>query len=164
MNYLLKTSMGDIEITLFEKEAPITVKNFEEYAEAGFYNGTIFHRVIKNFMIQGGGFDTSFEEKETSKPIKNEATNKLSNKRGTLAMARTSAINSATSQFFINVVDNNFLDHQNPSPAGFGYCVFAEVTKGLDVIDSIKGTKTSSRGHHDDVPVEDIVINEVVKL
>ena len=163
MEYTIQTTHGDIDIKLFEEEAPITVKNFIEYAESGFYDGTIFHRVIKNFMIQGGGFDTEFQEKETSEPIKNEANNGISNKRGTLAMARTMVVDSATSQFFINTVNNNFLDFQSETPQEYGYCVFGEVTNGLDVIDSIHTVKTGNRGGHADVPVEDIVIKKVVK-
>jgi len=163
MEYVIKTSAGDIEIKLFEEEAPITAKNFADYAEEGFYNGTVFHRVIKNFMVQGGGFDTDFEEKETKEPIKNEADNGVSNKRGTLAMARTAVVDSATAQFFINSVNNNFLDFQGPTPREYGYCVFGEVTEGMDVVDAINEVKTGNRDGHADVPVEDVVINEVVK-
>lgn len=163
MEYTIQTSMGDIDITLFEDKAPITAKNFADYAEAGFFDGTIFHRVIKNFMIQGGGFDTDFEEKETNEPITNEADNGLSNKRGTLAMARTMVVDSATAQFFINTVDNNFLDFQAPTPRDFGYCVFGEVTNGLEVVDAIQDVKTGNRGGHGDVPKDDIIIKKVVK-
>lgn len=158
---IIKTSAGDIELELFEKEAPATVKNFLDYIDAGHYDKTIFHRVIDNFMIQGGGFDAEFEEKPTGKPIKNEATNKISNKRGTIAMARTNQVHSATAQFFINVKDNNFLDFQSETPQGFGYCVFGKVTKGMDVVDKIKSVDTHSVGYYDDVPVETVVINEI---
>ncbi len=163
MDYIIKTSMGDIEITLFEKEAPITAKNFADYADSGFFNGTIFHRVIKNFMVQGGGMDASFDEKDGNAPIKNEADNGLSNKRGTLAMARTSVVDSASSQFFINTVHNSFLDYQAPTPSGFGYCVFAEVTSGMELVDTIQEVQTGSYGSHQDVPTDTITIKEVVK-
>ena len=162
MEYTIKTTLGDIDIKLFEDEAPISAKNFADYAEAGFYNGTVFHRVIKNFMIQCGGFDTDFEEKETNEPIKNEADNGLSNKRGTLAMARTMVVDSATAQFFINCVDNDYLDHQAPTPREYGYAVFGEVTNGLDIVDAIQAVATGYRDGHSDVPKEDIVIKEVV--
>ena len=160
---IIKTSAGDIELELFEKEAPATVKNFLDYVDAGHYDNTIFHRVIDNFMIQGGGFDAEFEEKPTGKPIKNEAANRISNKRGTIAMARTSQVHSATAQFFINVKDNNFLDFQSETPQGFGYCVFGKVTKGMDVVDKIKSVDTHSVGYYDDVPVETVVINEICR-
>ncbi len=158
---IIKTSAGDIELELFEKEAPATVKNFLDYIDAGHYDNTIFHRVIDNFMIQGGGFDAEFEEKPTGKPIQNEAANRISNKRGTIAMARTNQVHSATAQFFINVKDNNFLDFQSETPQGFGYCVFGKVTKGMDVVDKIKSVDTHSVGYYDDVPVETVVINEI---
>ena len=163
MEYTIKTSLGNIDIKLFEKEAPISAKNFADYADAGFFDKTIFHRVIKNFMIQGGGFDGDFEEKETNDAIKNEADNGLSNKRGTLAMARTMVVDSATAQFFINTVDNNFLDNQGQSPREFGYCVFGEVTNGLDVVDQIQDVRTGNRGGHGDVPKDDLFIKSVVK-
>ena len=130
----LKTTFGDISIELFEKEAPITTKNFLEYVRSGFYKDTLFHRVIPGFMIQGGGMDCDFNHKETNAPIKNEATNQISNTRGTIAMARTGVVDSATSQFFINVADNTFLDHKNKSAAGYGYCVFGKVTEGMEVV------------------------------
>ena len=142
---LMKTSKGDIKIELFADKAPISVKNFLQYVDEKHYNGTIFHRVINGFMIQGGGFTASMAQKPTKAPIKNEATNGLKNKRGTIAMARTSDINSATSQFFINVADNGFLDHQAPNPQGFGYCVFGKVVEGMDVVDQIKGVKTGPK-------------------
>ena len=158
----IKTTKGDITLELFEKEAPATVKNFLSYVESGFYKGTIFHRVIPGFMIQGGGMDENFNQKPTNEPIKNEAVNQLSNLRGTIAMARTQVVDSATSQFFINVADNDFLDFRAPTPQHFGYCVFGKVTSGMEVVDAIVGVPTGSRGMHRDVPVENVVINEVV--
>jgi cyclophilin family peptidyl-prolyl cis-trans isomerase len=159
----IKTSLGDIVLELFEKEAPVTVKNFLQYVTGGNFKETIFHRVINGFMIQGGGFDTSFNQPKGFPPIKNEATAALKNARGTIAMARTSDINSATSQFFINLADNAFLDHRDNSASGFGYCAFGKVTSGMDVVDKIAKVKTSSKGMHDDVPVENIVITDVVQ-
>jgi len=160
----IKTSEGDIVLELFEKEAPITVKNFLEYVTSGHFKGTIFHRVINGFMIQGGGFDASFHQIQAElPPIKNEATAELKNARGTIAMARTSDINSATCQFFINLVDNGFLDHRDKSPSGFGYCAFGKVTAGMDVVDKIAKVKTSSKGMHADVPVENVLITDVVQ-
>ncbi len=158
----IKTSKGDIKLELFEKEAPETVKNFLRYVSEGFYKDTIFHRVIPGFMVQGGGFDTSFTQKQTHSPIKNEAANQLSNKRGTIAMARTMVVDSATSQFFINLVDNDFLDYKAPMPQYFGYCVFGKVTEGMDVVDAIAAVKTGSRGMHQDVPQENVVILDVI--
>ena len=157
----IKTSLGDMELELFDKEAPTTVANFLSYAKDGFYKNTIFHRVIDGFMIQGGGFDTDFKQKETKAPIKNEAMNQISNKRGTISMARTSVIDSATSQFFINSVDNDFLDFRSPTPSGFGYCVFGKLVSGEDVLDKISKVKTSSRYPHQDVPTENVVIYDV---
>ena len=159
----IKTNFGDICIELFEKEAPITVKNFLSYVKSGFYKGTIFHRVIPNFMIQGGGMDENFMQKETADPIKNEATNQISNKRGTIAMARTQIVDSATSQFFINVVDNDFLDFKAPIPQYYGYCVFGKVVEGMEVADAIVGVPTTSKGMHRDVPQENIVILDVIE-
>ena len=159
----IKTSKGDIKLELFEKEAPITVENFRSYIKSGFYKGTIFHRVIPNFMIQGGGMDENFMQKETAAPIKNEATNQISNKRGTIAMARTQVVDSATSQFFINVVDNDFLDFKAPIPQYYGYCVFGKVVEGMEVADAIVGVPTTSKGMHRDVPQENIVILDVVE-
>ena len=156
----IKTTFGDINIELFEKESPITTANFLEYVRAGFYNNTIFHRVIPGFMIQGGGFDTDFVQKPTNKPIKNEAANQLSNKRGTLAMARTQVVDSATCQFFISLVDNDFLDYKAPVPQYYGYCVFGKVVSGMEVVDKIAEVQTGSRGMHRDVPVENVVILE----
>ena len=156
----IKTNFGDITIELFEKESPITTANFLEYVRSGFYNNTIFHRVIPGFMIQGGGVDTDFVQKPTNKPIKNEAANQVSNKRGTLAMARTQVVDSATCQFFINLVDNDFLDYKAPVPQYYGYCVFGKVTSGMEVVDKIAAVQTGSRGMHRDVPTENVVILE----
>ncbi len=159
----LKTTFGDISIELFEKEAPITTKNFLEYVRSGFYKDTLFHRVIPGFMIQGGGMDSDFNHKETNAPIKNEATNQISNTRGTIAMARTGVVDSATSQFFINLVDNDFLNFRAPVPQYFGYCVFGKVVSGMDVVDKIAGVKTGVRGMHRDVPVDNVVILDAVE-
>ncbi|MFA6104928.1 MAG: peptidylprolyl isomerase [Victivallaceae bacterium] len=158
----LKTSMGDIKLKLFDKEAPETVKNFLQYVKDGHYNNTVFHRVINGFMIQGGGFDAKFTQKPTRAPVKNEADNQISNKRGTVAMARTADPHSASAQFFINVADNNFLDFKAPTPQHYGYCVFAEVTEGMDIIDKIKGVRTGSKNGHQDVPAENILILEAI--
>lgn len=161
---LIKTSLGDMKVELFEKEAPVTVKNFLHYVDDGFYSGTIFHRVIPGFMVQGGGFDAKMQQKPTRAQIKNEATNGKKNLRGTLAMARTGVIDSATSQFFINVVDNAFLDHTAPNDRGFGYCVFGRITEGLDVADKIVQVKSSRSGMHENVPVEPVLILEVQRV
>ncbi len=158
---ILHTSKGDITLELNSTKAPITVKNFLAYAKDGFYDGTIFHRVIENFMIQGGGMKSGLREKPANAPIKNEADNGLGNQRGTIAMARTPDPNSATAQFFINVVDNKFLDFRSPTPDGYGYCVFGKVVDGMDVVDAIKAVATTSMGFHQDVPVDDILINSV---
>jgi peptidyl-prolyl cis-trans isomerase B (cyclophilin B) len=155
---LLETSMGSITIELFKEKAPITVKNFLGYVKDGFFDGLIFHRVIKDFMIQGGGMNEELEQKKPKFAIKNEATNGLSNTRGTLAMARTAAVDSATSQFFINTVDNLFLNHQSKKPDGFGYCVFAQVLEGMYVVDKIRAVKTGNKNGHSDVPVEPVFI------
>lgn len=162
---VLKTNYGDIKIELFADKAPKTVANFLQYVEDGTYNNSIFHRVISNFMIQGGGFAPGMDEKPTKASIENEADNGLSNKVGTLAMARTNDPHSATCQFFINVNDNNFLDFSAPNERGFGYCVFAKVVEGMDVVESIKSVSTGNAGMHQDVPVEDVIIEsaEVVK-
>lgn len=154
----LKTTLGEIRLELYPNKAPVTVENFLSYVNSGFYNGTIFHRVIPKFMIQGGGFTPGLSEQPTKAPIKNEADNKLANSRGTIAMARTSEINSATSQFFINVVDNTYLNHRGNSPQAFGYCVFGRVTKGMKVVDKIAQTKTHSVPPFEDVPVKEVVI------
>ncbi len=155
---LIETSMGPITVELFKEKAPITVKNFLGYVKDGFYNGLTFHRVIKDFMIQGGGLNEAMEQKKPKFAIKNEATNKLSNKRGTLAMARTAIVDSATSQFFINTVDNPFLDHQGKQPDRFGYCVFGQVVEGMEVVDQIRAVKTGNKAGHSDVPVEPVFI------
>lgn len=158
---VLHTNFGDITIKMFEQEAPNTVKNFLEYANAGFYNGTIFHRVIDGFMVQGGGFVSGMEQKDVNDPIQNEANNCLSNKVGTLAMARTPDPHSATAQFFINVNNNDFLNHSSETSQGWGYCVFAEVVEGMDIVEKIKGVATGSNGFHQDVPLEDVIIESV---
>ena len=154
----LKTSMGDIVIKLDHEKAPKSCENFEQYVREGHYDGTIFHRVIGNFMIQGGGFMPDMMQKATRDPIENEAANGLSNVNGSIAMARTSAPHSATAQFFINVKDNSFLDH--PGQDGWGYCVFGKVTGGMDVVEQIKGVDTTNKAGHSDVPVEPIVIEK----
>jgi peptidyl-prolyl cis-trans isomerase B (cyclophilin B) len=154
----MTTSLGAIVIQLDNAKAPVSAANFADYVKQGFYNGTIFHRVIPGFMAQGGGFDTKFEQKATKAPIKNEADNGLKNKRGTLAMARTNDPNSATAQFFINYKDNSFLDHTSPSPSGWGYAVFGEVIEGMDVVDQMAKQPTGNRSGHQDVPKTDIVI------
>ncbi len=154
----IKTNHGDIKVTLFDEQSPVTCENFRQYITDGFFDNTIFHRVIPNFMIQGGGFDTDMNQKATRAPIKNEADNGISNKRGTLAMARTSVVDSATAQFFINLRDNDFLDHGSRD---FGYAVFGEVSDGMDVVDAIAATKTGNSAGHQDVPVEPVIITEV---
>ena len=154
----LETSMGNIVIELNRDKAPETVANFIGYVEDGSYDGTIFHRVIENFMVQGGGFDQDFQQKQTKAPVQNEADNGLSNKRGAVAMARTNDPHSATAQFFINTVDNDFLDFKGKTPSGWGYAVFGEVIEGMDVVDKIREVETTMRGPHQDVPAEDIVI------
>lgn len=159
----IKTSLGDIKLELFEQEAPETVKNFLSYVDDGHYKETIFHRVIDGFMIQGGGFDTNFTQKPTKAPVKNEATNQISNEVGTVAMARTSVVDSATSQFFINVANNTFLDFKAPTAQHFGYCVFGKVVEGMDVVDKIRKVKTGRHGMHQDVPVENVVILDIVR-
>jgi cyclophilin family peptidyl-prolyl cis-trans isomerase len=158
---LMETSKGNITIELYEQEAPITVKNFLSYVSDGFYNNLIFHRVIPNFMIQGGGFDSKMNQKPPKDPIKNEARKGLNNKRGTLAMARTNVINSATGQFFINLINNDFLNHKDNSSSGFGYAVFGEVIDGMDVVDSIGKTRTHAFGMFRDVPIKDITIKNM---
>ena len=158
---LISTSKGEVKIELFEKEAPVTVKNFLAYVNEGFYDGTIFHRVIPGFMIQGGGFTETMQQKPTKPQIKNEAANGLTNDTGTLAMARTNVIDSATSQFFINVKDNDFLNHTDTSMQGFGYCVFGRVIEGLDVVRAIERVQTGRRGMHENVPQEPILIQSM---
>jgi peptidyl-prolyl cis-trans isomerase B (cyclophilin B) len=159
----LHTNKGDITLQLDAEKAPNTVKNFLEYVDSGFYSGTIFHRVIGNFMIQGGGFDSDMKQKKTSAPIKNEAANGLKNDKYTIAMARTGDPHSATAQFFINVKDNNFLNY--PGQDGWGYCVFGKVVEGKEVVDAIRNVKTGNRSGFQDVPLEDVIITsaEVVK-
>lgn len=161
---LIKTNMGDIILELDASAAPITVQNFLSYVDSHFYDGTIFHRVIKKFMIQGGGLTADFEEKSTNPPIKNEAANGLKNKRGTISMARTSVIDSATSQFFINHVDNSFLDHRDNTPDGYGYAVFGKVIQGMDVVDAIAEVKTMTKSGSTDVPRETITIVSITRI
>lgn len=155
---ILHTSFGDIKIQLNEEKAPLTSANFLQYCRDGFYDNTLFHRVIDGFMVQGGGMTSGLEEKQTRATIKNEANNGLSNKTGTLAMARTNEPHSASSQFFINVNDNTFLDFKSETPSGWGYCVFAEVVEGMDVVNKIKAVSTGNYGYHQDVPVDEVVI------
>jgi len=157
-----KTTLGDIKINLDFEKAPITAKNFEQYVIDGFYNNTIFHRVIKGFMAQGGGFSSGMEEKTTNASIQNEANNGLGNKRGTLAMARTQDPHSASAQFFINLADNDFLDFKSETTQGWGYCVFGEVVEGMDVVDKMTLVATGRNGFHDDVPNEEIIILETI--
>jgi len=157
---LFKTSKGDFTVELFHQDAPVSSENFLQYVDDGFFDGTIFHRVIPGFMIQGGGFNADMKQKDNRDPIKNEAKNGKKNLRGTLSMARTNDVNSATSQFFINLKDNDFLDHK---PGNYGYAVFGQVTAGMDVIDAIAAVKTGRRGHHDDVPVEPVVMTQVAR-
>jgi len=161
---LMKTTKGDITIELYPEKASITVNNFLSYVDEKFYDSTIFHRVIKGFMIQGGGFTPDFQEKATKPPIKNEAGNGLKNKRGTIAMARTAVIDSATSQFFINHANNSFLDHRDNSSEGFGYCVFGKVIEGMDVVDAIANAKTMTRSGQSDVPRETIEIISIRRI
>lgn len=160
----IKTNKGDIRITLDQENTPETSQNFLSYIKSGFYNGTIFHRVISGFMIQGGGFDEKFLQKTTQQPIKNEAKNAKPNKRGTIAMARTNDPHSATAQFFINLVDNSFLNFSSESMQGFGYCVFGEVVEGMDVVDTIAKVKTGSKDGHRDVPSENVVILSINEI
>lgn len=159
---VISTTMGDITVELFKDRAPVSVANFVQYATEGFFDGTIFHRVVPGFMIQGGGFTSELVEKTTRPPIRNEAANKVSNLRGTLAMARTESLRSATAQFFINVADNRVkLDHRGYSPSDFGYAVFGRVLSGLEVCDAIAAVKTHTVGPHEDVPIEPVVIKSV---
>ncbi|MGX5219189.1 MULTISPECIES: peptidylprolyl isomerase [Pseudomonas] len=154
----LHTNHGVITLTLFADKAPETVANFKEYVKSGHYDGTVFHRVISNFMVQGGGFEPGMKQKPTNATIKNEANNGVSNKVGTVAMARTMEPHSASAQFFINVADNTFLDHTAPTVQGWGYAVFGEVTDGMDVVEKIKGVPTTMKSGHQDVPVDDVII------
>jgi peptidyl-prolyl cis-trans isomerase A (cyclophilin A) len=156
-----ETTLGDFTIEFFEKEAPLSVANFQRYVDDGFLDGTIFHRVVPGFVIQGGGFTEDMTQKKTHAPVKNEADNGLKNSRGSLSMARTNDINSATSQFFVNLKDNDFLDH---SRGNFGYAVFAKVTEGMDVIDKIAAVETGRRRGFDDVPVEPVIMKAVRRV
>ena len=158
---LISTSLGDITVELNADKAPITVKNFLGYVNDKFYDGTVFHRVIPGFMIQGGGMDKDLKEKSTKSPIKNEAGNGLKNEVGTIAMARTNVVDSATAQFFINVKDNTFLNHRDESQAGFGYAVFGKVVSGMDVVQKIEHVATTSKGPYQDVPAEPVIIKSV---
>jgi peptidyl-prolyl cis-trans isomerase B (cyclophilin B) len=160
----LHTNKGVIRLQLDSAKAPKSTENFLAYVRSGHFDGTIFHRVIDGFMIQGGGFEPGMKQKPTQAPIANEANNGLKNKRYTIAMARTNDPHSATAQFFINVADNGFLDHSSPTPQGWGYAVFGEVVEGQDVVDAIKGVKTGNKGFHQDVPVEDVVIEKAVEV
>lgn len=157
---VLETTRGNITIELFKERAPVSVENFLQYVKAGHYDGTIFHRVIRGFMIQGGGMTPDMKEKPTQEPIKNEATNRIRNLRGTVAMARTAQVRSATSQFFINTAENRALDHRGLTPDEYGYAVFGKVTEGMDVVDQIERTKTGRVGPMEDVPVEPILIKK----
>ncbi len=157
----MKTTLGNVEIELFEKEAPVSVKNFLKYVAEKKYDGTIFHRVIDNFMIQGGGFTPSMEKVSAFAPIKNEAKNGISNTEGTVAMARTNVVDSATNQFFINVNDNNFLNHRSSNPNEYGYAVFGRVVKGMTTVNRIKKVRTGNKGYYQNVPLEPIVINSI---
>jgi peptidyl-prolyl cis-trans isomerase B (cyclophilin B) len=159
---VMETSMGTIKIELFEDKAPVTVKNILGYVDDKFYDGTVFHRIIPTFMIQGGGFEPGMKQKPTAAEIENEANNGLKNDKYTVAMARTNAPHSATAQFFINASNNSFLNHTAPSAQGWGYAVFGKVVSGTDVVDKIEGTKTGRKGFHDDVPLEDVVIEKAV--
>ena len=160
----LHTSLGTITLDVFAEKAPETVKNFLTYVEAGHYDNTIFHRVIDGFMIQGGGFEPGMKQKPTRAAIKNEADNGLRNERGTIAMARTQAPHSASAQFFINVADNDSLNHRDPSIPGWGYCVFGRVVEGMEVVEKIKSVSTSSSGYHQDVPKQDVIIERAEVL
>ena len=160
----LTTSAGVIRLELDDTKAPVTVANFLEYVNSGHYNGTIFHRVIKGFMIQGGGFEPGMKQKPTGGEIQYEANNGLKNNKYTLAMARTGEPHSATAQFFINTVDNGFLNHTSPTPQGWGYAVFGKVVKGQDVVDAIRKVRTARKGYHDDVPFDTVVIDKAVAL
>jgi peptidyl-prolyl cis-trans isomerase A (cyclophilin A) len=161
VSIVFETSLGNFEVELFEKEAPVSSENFLAYVDDGFFDGVIFHRVIPKFMIQGGGFEPGMKQKKTRAPIQNEAANGLKNERGTLAMARTNDINSATAQFFINLVDNVFLDHAGPG--NYGYAVFGKVSSGMDVIDQIAKVATTNRSGHQNVPAEDVVITKAAR-
>jgi peptidyl-prolyl cis-trans isomerase B (cyclophilin B) len=156
----LHTNYGEITLELDSEKAPITVQNFIDYVNSGHYDNTVFHRVIDGFMIQGGGFEPGLVQKQTRAPIRNEAANGLKNDKYTVAMARTSDVNSATAQFFINVSDNDFLNYSSPTPQGFGYCVFGKVVEGMDVVDKIKKVRTGDRGGHQNVPLENVLLEK----
>jgi cyclophilin family peptidyl-prolyl cis-trans isomerase len=156
-----ETSLGDFTIELYQKEAPISVENFLRYVDDKHFDGTIFHRVIPGFVIQGGGLTSDMAQKKTRQPIRNEATNGLKNERGSLSMARTNDVNSATSQFFVNLKDNDFLDHK---PGSYGYAVFGRIVEGMDVVDKIAAVKTGSRKGHQDVPLEDVVVTKASRI
>lgn len=156
-----ETTLGNFTVEFYEKEAPVTVANFLRYVDDGFFDGTVFHRIVPGFVIQGGGFTGDMEQKRTQPPIKNEADNGLKNARGSLSMARTNDVNSATSQFFVNLKDNDFLDHKR---GNFGYAVFARVTEGMEVIDKIAAVETGRRRGHDDVPLEPVVMTSVRRI
>lgn len=158
---VMETSKGAVEIELWKDKAPVTVKNFLRYVDEKFYDGTVFHRIIPNFMIQGGGFTSDMKKKKTNPPIENEAKSDVKNVRGTIAMARTNVINSATAQFFINVVDSKFLDHKDETPRGFGYAVFGKVIKGMGVVDEIRKVKTTTKGPYRDIPAEEVKIKSI---
>lgn len=160
----LQTNKGDIVLELNPAKAPVTTENFLSYVKDGFYDGVIFHRVIKRFMIQGGGFEPGLKQKDTKAPIQNEANNGLANEKYTIAMARTSDPHSASAQFFINTNNNDFLNHTSPSPQGWGYAVFGKVVEGQSVVDDIEGVRTGSRGFHQDVPVEDVIIEKATVI
>jgi peptidyl-prolyl cis-trans isomerase B (cyclophilin B) len=160
----LHTSHGEITIDLNNEKAPVTTKNFIDYVNSGHFDNTIFHRVINNFMIQGGGFEPGMNQKETRATIENEAANGLKNDAYTVAMARTSDVNSASAQFFINIANNDFLNHTKPTTEGFGYCVFGKVVEGTDVVDKIKEVKTGNKGGHQDVPLDDVIIQKAEEI
>ncbi|MEM7252126.1 MAG: peptidylprolyl isomerase [Pseudomonadota bacterium] len=161
---MLKTNHGDITVELDQENAPVTAENFLTYVKEGFYDGTLFHRVIPGFMVQGGGFGAGMSKKDTNAPITNEANNGVANNKGTLAMARTPDPHSASSQFFINVADNDFLNFRSETPDGWGYCVFGRVIDGIDVVDAIAQVATTGRGGHQDVPVDDVLIESATVL
>jgi len=160
----LHTSHGEITIDLNNEKAPITTKNFIDYVNSGHFDNTIFHRVINNFMIQGGGFEPGMNQKGTRATIENEAANGLKNDAYTVAMARTSDVHSASAQFFINIADNSFLNHTKPTTEGFGYCVFGKVVEGTDVVDKIKEVRTGNKGGHQDVPLDDVIIQKAEEI
>jgi peptidyl-prolyl cis-trans isomerase B (cyclophilin B) len=163
-NVRIDTSAGTLLVALDDAKAPLSVANFLQHAKAGHYDNTVFHRVIKGFMIQGGGFEPGMKQKESGSPIRNEANNGLKNKRYTLAMARTNDPHSATAQFFINCTDNAFLDHQAENPQGWGYAVFGHVVSGAEVVTTIEGVRTGRKGFHDDVPVDDVLIQRITEV